>query len=101
MRSEVCYAPDGIALDLNIWRQHLTDEGWQTSKLNDEDLVLRYEVSVVLFSCLGRSRLTVDCEVSKSCASCPLHLNIGALEQEQYWLEGVAVDLPDICSASH
>jgi hypothetical protein len=48
--------------------------------------------------CPGWTRLTVDCEIPKSCAGCPLHLDIGALEQEQYWFEGVAVDLPDICS---
>lgn len=53
-----------------------------------------------MFACLQRIKLTVDGEISKSCAGCPLHLNIGALEKEQYWFKGVAVDLPDVCSAS-
>lgn len=44
MRSEVCNAPDSITLDLDVGRQHLTDEGRETSQLNDEDLVLRYTV---------------------------------------------------------
>lgn len=44
MGSEVCDASDSITLDFNIGRQHLTDERRQTSQLNDEDLVLRFEV---------------------------------------------------------
>lgn len=101
MRSEVCYAPDSITLDLNVGRQHLTDERRETSQLNNENLVLRYEGSVAVVAYLGQIKLTVDREISKSCAGCPLHLDIGALEQEQYWFQGVAVDLPDICLASH
>lgn len=100
MGSEVCDASDSITLNLNIGRQHLTDERRQTSQLDDEDLVLRFEVcqSLRLHGC--RIKLTVDREISKSCAGCPLHLNIRALEQEQYWFEGVAVDLPNVYSAS-
>lgn len=44
MGSEICDAPDSITLDLNIGRQHLADERRQTSQLDDEDLVLRFEV---------------------------------------------------------
>lgn len=100
MGSEVCDASDSITLDLNIGRQHLTDERRQTPQLNDEDLVLSFEEcqSLSLHGC--QIKLTVDREISKGRAGCPLHLNIGALEQEQYWFEGVAVDLPDVCLAS-
>lgn len=82
MRSEVCNASDGITLNLNIGRQHLTDERRETSQLNDKNLVLRCEVSVIVLACLHRIKLTVNREIPKRCAGCPLHLNIGALEQE-------------------
>lgn len=59
MRSEVRDAPDSITLDLNIGRQHLSDERRETSQLNDEDLVLRYEVcqSLRLHCCFGPNLL--------------------------------------------
>lgn len=58
MRSEVCDAPYSITLNLNVGRQHLTDERRETSQLNDEDLVLRWEVlSVIVFTRLHGSNL--------------------------------------------
>ena len=40
---------------------------------------------------------TVDSEVTERGAGGTLNLNVWVLEQEQDGLEGLAVDLPDIC----
>lgn len=40
--------------------------------------------------------LTVDSQVSQSCAGRSLDFNIGALEQEQNGLQCISVDLADI-----
>lgn len=62
--SEVGYASHGIALDFDVRRQHLADQGWQTAELDDEDLVFRYRAAsapgTVIRYC---ARLTVDCKV--------------------------------------
>lgn len=62
--SEVGYASHGIALDFDVWRQHLTDQGRQTAKLDNEDLVFRYRAAsapeTVIRHC---ARLTVDGKV--------------------------------------
>lgn len=41
MRSEVRYAPDSVALNFDICRQHLADKGREPSKLHNKDLVVR------------------------------------------------------------
>ena len=43
VRCEVGDAPDGVALDLHIWREHLTDEGFESTELDDRELVLAYD----------------------------------------------------------
>lgn len=40
MRREVGDAPDGVALHLDVGAQHLTDQGLESSQLDDRDLVL-------------------------------------------------------------
>lgn len=40
MGRQVRDAADGIALDFDIGREHLSDEGGQTAQLDDQDLVL-------------------------------------------------------------
>lgn len=40
--------------------------------------------------------LTINCQIPKSCASCSLHLDIGALQQEQYGFEGISIYFTDI-----
>lgn len=40
MGGEVGDASDGVALNLNVGREHLSDERVETSKSNDESLVL-------------------------------------------------------------
>ena len=40
MRRKVRNTSDSIALNLNIWAQHLTDERLKTSKLHDQELVV-------------------------------------------------------------
>lgn len=40
MCSQVGYAPDGIALDLDVGRQHLANQGRQPAELDDQDFVL-------------------------------------------------------------
>ena len=46
--SEVRYAPDSIALDFDICRQHLADQGWEPSELHNKDLVVRYRTRQIL-----------------------------------------------------
>jgi hypothetical protein len=45
MSGQVGDAPDGVALDFDVGREHLTDQGLEASELNDRHLVL---------SCVGR-----------------------------------------------
>lgn len=40
MGGEVGDAPDGVALDLDVGREHLADEGFESSELDDRELVL-------------------------------------------------------------
>ena len=40
MRGEVRDAPDGVALHLDVGREHLANERFQSTKLDDRDLVL-------------------------------------------------------------
>lgn len=83
MGSEVGYAAHGIALDFDVRRQHLADQGRQTAKLDDEDLVLRYRAASASGTVTGhRARLTVDCKVPQGSARSALHFDIRALKQE-------------------
>ena len=46
MSCEVSYASDGVALDLYIRAQHLSDEWFKASELHDEQLVIGWRPSV-------------------------------------------------------
>jgi len=48
MSGKVGNAPDCVALNFDIWRHHLSDEGRQTTELDDGNLVFSYSLSVVL-----------------------------------------------------
>jgi hypothetical protein len=45
MCGEIGDASDGVALDLDVRRQHLADEGLQSTKLYNQQLVLRCDQS--------------------------------------------------------
>lgn len=45
MSSEVGDAADGVALDLDVGREHLTDERLESTELDDGNLVLGCEGS--------------------------------------------------------
>lgn len=51
-------------------------------------------MSVIELQSLGKR--TVNSQVSECSTGCPLNLDVRALEEEEYWLEGIAVDLSDI-----
>lgn len=40
MRCKVCYAADGVALDLYVWTEHLSNEGFEAAEFDDEELVV-------------------------------------------------------------
>lgn len=40
MGGQVRYTPDGITLHLNIRTEHLSDEGFQSTELHNEELVV-------------------------------------------------------------
>jgi hypothetical protein len=40
VRGQVGDTADSIALDLDVWRHHLFDQGLQPAELDDQDLVL-------------------------------------------------------------
>ena len=48
MRSQIGHTTNGIALNFDVRAQHLADESLQTTKLDDEQLVLGYEVLSLL-----------------------------------------------------
>lgn len=47
-----------------------------------------------------RAQLTVYGKVAQSRTRGALYLDVGALEQKQYGLEGIAIDFPDVCRIS-
>ena len=44
----------------------------------------------------GGSKLTVDSEIPEGGTGGSLYLNVWTLEKEQDWLQGIAIDFPDI-----
>lgn len=89
-------ASDGVALDLDVGRVHLLDQGRQAAESDNGDLVLSCEQSVRACEGCGVAP-TVDCEVAQGGTRGSLHLDVGVLEQEQDGLERVPVDFSDIC----
>jgi hypothetical protein len=93
-------ASDGIALDLDVGRVHLLDEGSQATEGDNGDLVLGCgwlaAVDAVCVCMLRVDGRTVDSQVAQGGARCSLDLEIRVLEQEQDGLEGIAVDFADI-----
>ena len=96
MRGKVCYAADGIALHFDVRAQHLADERLQTTKLDDEQLVLGYEVLSLFNRSNISTQLTVHGQVAKSGTCGPLDLGVMAREEEEDGVEGVAADRADL-----
>ena len=79
MGGQVGDATDGVALDLDVGREHLPDQGFQASEFDDRELVVG-----------------VDGEVAERGARGPLHLDVVRTQQEQDGFEGLARDFADV-----
>lgn len=77
--AKFCNASHGVALNLDIWREHLADQRRQATELDNKHLVL-----------------SVDGEIAKGRTGSSLDLDIGALQQKQDGLQSIAIDLADI-----
>ena len=75
MCSQVRDTSDSIALDLDIARDHLLDQGGQPTKLDDEDLVIGFLDISSESNTMTRLR-TVDGEIPQRSAGGSLYLNI-------------------------
>lgn len=114
---EVGDASYSVALDLDVWGEHLTDERVESSESDDESFVLgcdrrkgregeissplapspRPRIPADLSSWTGlEQRLTVDGKVSQGGACSPLHLVVVRTEKEEDGIEGVPADLSDL-----
>jgi hypothetical protein len=107
MRSEVGDASDGVALDFNVGREHLTDQRIQSAELDDQDLVLRCTINATnqkdddqhpseIHALREEDELTVDCQVAQRSTGGPLDLVIMAAEEEEDRVEGIPSNLSDL-----
>lgn len=92
MSSEIRDTANRIALDFYVWAKHLADQRLQTSKLDDEQLVIGLMVlggkQKVLVQ--GTYGLTVDCQISQCSTGRPLYLRIMATEQKEDRVESIS-----------
>jgi len=93
MGSEIRDTTNRIALDFNVGAKHLTDQRLQTSKLDDEQLVVglmslgsKQKIQLVQ----RRYGLTVDCQVSQCRTGRPLHFRVMATEQKEDGVESIS-----------
>lgn len=122
MCGEIGDASDGVALDLDVRRQHLADEGLQSTKLHNQQLVLRCDQSTpkeeqiekkvaINVSCTfcvvlpsftttcrvyDNGKLTVDGQVAQGSRGSSLNLNIVRLEQKENGLQCITIHCSDV-----
>src|SRR6266567_8589004 len=93
MGGEICDTTNRVALNFNVGAKHLTDQRLQTSKLDDEQLV-------VGLMTLGSKQniwlvqrgygLTVDRQVSQCRTGRPLYFRIVTTEQKEDGVESIS-----------
>lgn len=79
---QVGHTTNSVTLDFNIGAQHLTYQWFQTTKFDNEELVIGCQ-NLVDISKEKPSQLTVDCQIPQRGACCPLDFGIVAAEKKQ------------------
>ena len=86
MGGQVRHTTNSIALHLYIWAKHLTDEGLEATKFDDEQLVVGYHTKCNLFrhphAMKRKKGRTIHSQISKRSTRSPLYLRVKAAEQE-------------------
>jgi transposase-like protein len=96
MCCQVRYASDSVALHFNVGGIHLFYQWRKAAQCDNGNFVLRCGPSVS-FGLEGVQERTVYGQVSKRCTRRALDLYVGILEQEEDGLQGIPIDLADIC----
>lgn len=78
MCCEVGHTSYGVALDLYVVAQHLSNEGFESSELDDEQLILRCEKRECGVRTVPEISRTVDSEIAESGAGSALNLCVMA-----------------------
>lgn len=94
MRRKVGDTSNCIALHLDVWAQHLSDERLETSQLDDEQLVLSCATARQShIECGRRGGPTIDGEIAERGTGSPLNLGIMAAEEEENGVQRVPSNL--------
>lgn len=112
MSSEVRDTPNSVTLHLDVRREHLTDEGFETAKPDNEDLVLRCQrkihpsyPSASSTTCnTNPATLTIHRQIPQRSTRRPLHLRVMTPQQEQHRVQRVPSHLShflfgDLCES--
>ena len=96
MCRKIRYAADGVALDLYVWTEHLSNEGFEAAKFDDEKLVVSCGGIIHMGWVKGtRAKRTVYRQITESSTSRTLNLGVLTGEEEKYGIESVAADRTD------
>jgi hypothetical protein len=86
MSSQISHTTDSVALDLNVWAEHLPNQRFQAAEFDDQQFVIRYsnfEAEITTKPNDERAPLTVHGQIAEGCAGGSLHFCVMTAEEEQ------------------
>lgn len=95
MSCKVRYATDSVALNFDIWAEHLTYERFQTTKLHDEQFVVGCVSLLEQNTLIAQIKLTVHRQVTECRTGSTLDFGVMAAKEEEYGVECVSSDGTD------